>query len=57
MNFIVCNVEQYMWDRGSFARASGTYAIIISHSDEDNKTKLKLPSGSKKTVTSNAWAM
>ena len=54
---LVCNVEQYMGDRGSFARTSGTYAIIVSHSDEDHKTKLKLPSGSKKTVTSDARAM
>jgi ribosomal protein L2 len=41
-------------DRGSFARTSGSYAIIISHLDEENKTKLKLPSGAKKTVTSSA---
>ena len=54
---IVCNVEQYMGDRGSFAKTSGSYAIIVSHSDEDQKTKLKLPSGAKKTVTSNARAM
>jgi large subunit ribosomal protein L8e len=54
---IVCNVEQYMGDRGAFARTSGSYAIIVSHSDEENKTKLKLPSGAKKTVTSNARAM
>ena len=54
---LVCNVEQYMGDRGSFARTSGTYAIIVSHSEEDHKTKLKLPSGAKKTVTSNARAM
>jgi large subunit ribosomal protein L8e len=46
-----------MGDRGSFARTSGSYAIIVSHSDEDNKTKLKLPSGAKKTVTSSARAM
>jgi large subunit ribosomal protein L8e len=54
---IICNVEQYMGDRGSFARTSGSYAIIVSHSDEENKTKLKLPSGAKKTVTSSARAM
>jgi large subunit ribosomal protein L8e len=54
---IICNVEQYTGDRGAFARTSGAYAIIVSHSDEDNKTKLKLPSGAKKTVTSNARAM
>ena len=37
-----------MNDRGAFERTSGTYAIIVSHSDEDHKTKLQLPSGSKK---------
>ena len=46
-----------MGDRGAFARTSGTYAIIVSHSEEDHKTKLKLPSGAKKTVTSSARAM
>ena len=46
-----------MGDWGAFAKASGTYAIIISHSDEDNKTKLKLPSGAKKTVSSMSRAM
>lgn len=54
---LVCNIEQYMGDRGTFARASGTYAIIVSHSDEDNKTKLKLPSGAKKSVSSFSRAM
>ena len=46
-----------MGDRGSFAKTSGTYAIIVSHSDEDNKTKLKLPSGAKKSVSSFSRAM
>ena len=54
---LVCNVEQYQGDRGSFAKTSGTYAIIVSQSEEDNKTKLKLPSGVKKTVSGNARAM
>ncbi len=40
-----------MEDRGVFERTSCTYAIIVSHSDEDHKTKLQLPSGSKKTKT------
>ena len=40
-----------MNDRGAFERTSGTYAIIVSHSDEDHKTKLQFPSGSKKTKT------
>jgi len=54
---IVCNVEQYVGDRGSFARTSGSYAVIVSHSDEDNKTKIKLPSGMKKTIDSSCRAM
>ena len=54
---VVCNVEQYIGDRGSFARTSGSYAVIVSHSDEDNKTKIKLPSGMKKTIDSNCRAM
>ena len=54
---LVCNVEQYAGDRGAFAKTSGSYAIIVSQSDEDNKTKLKLPSGVKKTVSGNARAM
>lgn len=53
----VCNIEHYNGDRGVFAKASGTYAIIVSHSDEDNKTKIKLPSGIKKTISSDSRAM
>jgi large subunit ribosomal protein L8e len=53
----VCNIEKYQGDRGVFARTSGTFAVIVSHSDDDNKTKIKLPSGSKKTITSDARAM
>ena len=54
---LVCNVEQYPGDRGAFSKTSGTYAIIVSQADEDNKTKIKLPSGVKKTVSGSARAM
>jgi large subunit ribosomal protein L8e len=53
----VSNIEQYIGDRGAFARTSGACAVIISHSDEDHKTKIRLPSGTKKTLTSSARAM
>merc|ERR1711934_482491 len=43
-------------DRGAFARASGNYATVISHG-EDKKTRIKLPSGSKKSVPSTCRAM
>ena len=53
---IVCNVEEKVGDRGALARTSGNYATIIGHSPEDNKTRLRLPSGAKKTVQGNARA-
>merc|ERR1712063_170440 len=53
---IICNVEGKAGDRGAFARASGNYATIISHGD-DNKTRVKLPSGVKKSIPSTCRAM
>jgi large subunit ribosomal protein L8e len=54
---IICNVEEKPGDRGAFARASGNYSTIIAHSDDGTKTKLRLPSGSKKTILSSSRAM
>jgi len=53
---IVCNIEERPGDRGSIARASGNYAVIIGHNHDDGKTRLKLPSGAKKVVHSNCRA-
>ena len=53
---IVCNVEEKAGDRGAIARASGNYATIIGHSTDDNKTRIRLPSGAKKTVSGSARA-
>jgi large subunit ribosomal protein L8e len=47
---IVCNVEERPGDRGKLARASGDYATIIAHNTDAGTTRLRLPSGSKKTV-------
>jgi len=54
---IVCNIEAKVGDRGSFARASGNYATIITHNPDDNKTKIRLPSGAKKVVSASSRAM
>jgi large subunit ribosomal protein L8e len=54
---IVSNVEGKSGDRGIFARASGNYATIIGHSDDNLKTRIKLPSGAKKVVPSVARGM
>ncbi|KAL0216818.1 hypothetical protein P9112_009002 [Eukaryota sp. TZLM1-RC] len=54
---VICNVEAKMGDRGIFARASGEYAVVVSHNPDDNKSRIRLPSGAKKSVPSNARAM
>merc|ERR1712159_753438 len=53
----VCNVEQNPGDQGTFARASGTNSIIIGHSEDNNKTRVRLPSGARKTLSGDARAM
>jgi len=49
---IICNVEEKAGDRGALARTSGNYATVIGHSVEDSKTRIRLPSGAKKTISS-----
>ncbi|KAL1763665.1 60S ribosomal L8 [Sigmodon hispidus] len=39
-------------DKGKLAQASGNYATVISHNPETKKTGVKLPSGSKKVISS-----
>jgi len=54
---IVCNVEEKVGDRGSLARASGNYALVIGQNPEIQKTRLRLPSGAKKVISSHCRAM
>mmetsp|Transcript_1522 Transcript_1522/g.3277 ORF Transcript_1522/g.3277 Transcript_1522/m.3277 type:complete len:256 (-) Transcript_1522:80-847(-) len=53
---VVCNVEEKPGDRGKLAKASGDYSTIISHNKETGRTRIRLPSGSKKTVLSTCRA-
>jgi large subunit ribosomal protein L8e len=53
---IICNVEHVVGDRGRFARTSGNYATIIGHNSDTGRTRVKLPSGAKKTISSNCRA-
>jgi len=39
-----------------FARASGNYATVISHDSDKGKTRVRLPSGAKKSIPSTARA-
>lgn len=54
---IASNVEHHAGDRGTFAKCSGEYVTVISHNEDSGKSKIRLPSGSKKTIDSNSRAM
>lgn len=54
---ICCNMEQAAGDRGTFARCSGNYITVVGHNEDTGRTKVRLPSGSKKTVSSDCRAM
>lgn len=54
---IVSNCEAKTGDRGSFARASGSSTIIIGHSDDGKKTRIRLPSGTRRTIPGDCRAM
>jgi large subunit ribosomal protein L8e len=53
---ICCNVEARFGDRGKFGRTAGNSVTVINQLD-DNKTRIKLPSGAKKIVSSNCRGM
>jgi len=44
-------------DGGKYARASGEYVVVISHDDERKTSRIRLPSGSKKTLLDTCRAM
>ncbi|XP_074278747.1 large ribosomal subunit protein uL2-like [Silene latifolia] len=54
---VICNVESRIGDRGVLARASGDYAVIIAHNPDNSTTRIKLPSGAKKVISSGCRAM
>jgi len=54
---IISNVEAKMGDRGTLARASGTSAIVIGHSEDGKKTRVRLPSGVRKSIQSTCRGM
>jgi len=54
---VICNVESKHGDRGSLARASGNYATVITQNPDDGKTRVRLPSGAKKSIPNTSRAM
>lgn len=51
---IVCNVESKAGDRGTLARCSGDYVIVVTHNPDAGITRIKLPSGAKKVSSSSS---
>ena len=51
---VINNCEKHQGDKGKFAKTSGGFAQIIGHIEGAGKTRVRLPSGQKKTITSNA---
>jgi len=54
---VISNVEERPGDKGKLARASGDYATIVAHNKETGLTRVRLPSGAKKVVSSNCRAV
>ena len=54
---IMCNLERYPSDRGKIAKCSGEYATVIGHNEDAGTTKVRMPSGSKKTLSSDCRSM
>ena len=50
-------LEDKIGDRGTLARTSGTSCIIVGHSDDGKKSRVRLPSGTRKTVNSDSRAI
>ena len=40
---IIFNIEEYTGDRGTLSRCSGSYALIIGHSEDGLSTRIRLP--------------
>ena len=54
---VLTNVEEKAADRGALGRTSGNYVTVIGHNPDDGKTRVKLPSGAKKVLSSSCRGM
>lgn len=54
---VISNIESKVGDRGTIAKAGGVSGIVVGHSDDCSKTRIRMPSGARKTVPSKCRAM
>jgi len=50
-------LEEKMGDRGTVARASGTSAVIVGHAEDGKRSRVRMPSGARKTIPSSCRAI
>lgn len=54
---VICNIEAKVGDCGKLARASGDYALVVTQDPDKGVTRVRLPSGSKKSIANSCRAM
>jgi len=54
---VISMCEDKASDRGRLARASGTSCMLVGHSDDGKKCRIRLPSGSRKSIPSTCRAV
>jgi large subunit ribosomal protein L8e len=54
---VICNLEHRPGNGGTIARASGDYCTIMTQDADAKKTRIKLPSGARKTVANTCRCM
>ncbi|KAF8821347.1 ribosomal protein RPL8 [Cardiosporidium cionae] len=54
---VISNLEEKPGDRGVIARTSGTHATVVGHSEDGRHTRVRLPSGTRRTILSTARGM
>jgi len=54
---VICNLEHQVGNGGKIARASGDYCTIMTQDPDAGKSRIKLPSGARVTVSNKCRAM
>jgi large subunit ribosomal protein L8e len=54
---LICNIESSPGDRGEIAKASGDYGTIVTHDFDKGTTRVRMPSGAKRTMSNVCRAM
>lgn len=54
---VISTIERHPMDRGRIARATGCSGMVVGHSDDGKKTRVRYPSGTRKTLHSHCRAV